>query len=240
MSGSNFRHRIYGEIAKRLLENGLGALAQANMHAAFSDPGNEHWASMSILNSAQAGELIIKAAIARVHPLLIFQNVFDFEIDSASEVSLEILIKKGKSHDFSKLPTILWSVCGARIEDMETFRKMKDVRNSLQHFLGPEGVEFGELSLRFIYQVIDPLLHAEFGRYAIDFHEDHSVGYDHLVGSIVRQGLKFSLPPDFCLGEIDLEDETQNCSDDYKSWLFSELTKIGKENLLPRYKTCPH
>ncbi len=65
-------HQIFDEIPHRILENAKCALTQANMHAVFVDPGNEHWGNMSVLNSAQADELVMKAAIATVHPLLIF------------------------------------------------------------------------------------------------------------------------------------------------------------------------
>jgi hypothetical protein len=52
-------------IPNRILDLAMGALAQANTHAAFADPGNEHWPQMSVLNAAHAGELFLKAIIAR-------------------------------------------------------------------------------------------------------------------------------------------------------------------------------
>ncbi|OWK25782.1 hypothetical protein AJ87_01250, partial [Rhizobium yanglingense] len=70
----------------------------------------EHWDFMCVLNTAHAGELFLKAAIATEHPLLIFKDVFGFDDGQSSEIELENLIKKGKTHDFEKLPQILWAV----------------------------------------------------------------------------------------------------------------------------------
>ena len=70
-------HEALKDIPQRIQLFAEGALTQANQHAVFFDPGNEHWGFMSIVNAAHAGELFLKAAIARVHPLLIFKDFFN-------------------------------------------------------------------------------------------------------------------------------------------------------------------
>jgi hypothetical protein len=48
-------HPALVDIPDRILALAKGALAQANMHAVFMDPGNEHWNYISVLNAAHAG-----------------------------------------------------------------------------------------------------------------------------------------------------------------------------------------
>ena len=72
-------NELLKEIPYRILELAKGALAQANMHSTFFDPGNEHWDFVSVLNTAHAGELFLKASIAKEHPLLIFKDLFGFD-----------------------------------------------------------------------------------------------------------------------------------------------------------------
>ncbi|MFC3725799.1 hypothetical protein ACFOQK_20800, partial [Mesorhizobium sediminum] len=72
-------NELLKEIPHRILDLAKGALAQANMHSTFADPGNEHWDFICVLNTAHAGELFLKAAVAKEHPLLIFKDLFGFE-----------------------------------------------------------------------------------------------------------------------------------------------------------------
>jgi len=71
------------EIPQRILKLAIGALAQANTDAVYFDPGNEHWEHICVLNTARAGELFLKAIIAREHRLLIFKDVFGLSSSAA-------------------------------------------------------------------------------------------------------------------------------------------------------------
>ncbi len=179
-------NELLREIPGRILDLATGALAQANMHATFADPGNEHWDFICVLNAAHAGELFLKAAIAKEHPLLIFKDLFGLDDGHAPEIDIESLIRKGKTHDFEKLPQILWAVSGIRLPNRECFERLRKARNAIQHFCAPEDEDFRGLSLEFIYTIIDPLIHEAFDLCAIEFHEDHNVGYDYIVERLVR------------------------------------------------------
>ena len=233
---TRFAHKAYDDIEARLLEGATAALKQANTHATFCVQGNEHWERMSIINATHAGELFIKAAIAKVHPLLIFQNVFEPEktAEVNSELSLKTLIKSGKSHDFGKLPSVLWATTGVQITGLQVFKEAQEARNAVQHFVFDDLSSLSNLSLRFIYEVIDPLIKREFNMHAIEHHEDHSVGYDYIVDTVVRSNLKFSIPTDFDLGEIYLSESVVDCDAAYLFWLKSELARIGKSNLIAK------
>ena len=196
------------------------------------DPGNEHWDFISILNSAHAGELFLKAAIAREHPLLLFKEIYSFDDEMSEYLEIENMIKRGKTHEFDRLPHILWAATGMRIENKECFDRLRKARNAIQHFCAPDSEKFSELSLEFIYTVIDPLISKLFGICAIDYHEDHSIGYDYIVARLIKSELPFTLSKDFDIGDISLKHELKNTSAKYQRWLEGELSKIGRIDLL--------
>lgn len=219
-------------IPDRILVLATGALAQANTHAAFADPGNEHWPQMSVLNAAHAGELFLKAIIATEHPLLIFKDLPTLDDKQADELDLPMLLKRGQTHDFAKLPQVLWATAGIRIPNAACYERLRLARNAIQHFCEPDEDDLRGLSLEFIYSIIDPLIAKKFGLHAIEFHEDHSVGYDHLVGTLLRHEIRFSMPDDFDLGEIRIAEEIENASAEYRKWLTGALAAVGKGELL--------
>ncbi|HVR56297.1 MAG TPA: hypothetical protein VMT72_05660 [Pseudolabrys sp.] len=224
---------VLKDIPDRILTLAVGALAQANTHAVFADPGNEHWDFISVTNTAHAGELFLKAIIAKEHPLLIFKDLFNLDDNRSEVLDLESLVRRGRTHDFEKLPQVLWVATGQRLPNPGCFERLRRARNSIQHFCAPDDEDFRALSLEFIYSIIDPLIRENFGLFAINYHEDH-VGYDYVVECVVRHGLKFSIPTDFDLGEIRLRDQLDKVDRKYRAWLASELKKIGKEKLLER------
>ncbi|KQT29524.1 hypothetical protein ASG57_01120 [Bradyrhizobium sp. Leaf396] len=225
-------NEILNEIPNRILKLAIGALSQANTHAVFSDPGNEHWDFISVTNTAHAGELFLKAIIAQEHPLLIFRDLFNLDDNRSVTLDLTSLVQKGKTHDFDKLPQVLWVATGQRLPNPSCFDRLRRARNSIQHFCAPENEDFRALSLEFIYTIVDPLIRENFGLFAIEYHEDHSVGYDHVVGCLVRHQLRFSIPDDFDLGEIQLDRELKGAEEEYRGWLMGELKRIGREDLL--------
>lgn len=205
---------------------------QANMHAGFIDPGNEHWPLMSVLNAAHAGELFIKAIIATEHPLLIFKDVPGLDDSGSADLDFPTLLKRGRTHDFDKLPQVLWATTGFRIPNPGCYERLRKYRNAVQHFCPPEDDDPSELALEFIYSIIDPLIRDRFGLFAIEHHEDHLIGYDYLVGTLLRRGIRFSLPGDFDLGEINARSEITGTDDGYKAWFRGELERVGKTGLI--------
>lgn len=220
-------HDVYLEIPNRILDNAIAALSQANTHSVYMDPGREYWPNIAVLNSAHAGELFMKAIIASAHPLLIFKNIFEFDDNSKNEIDITHLIAKAKTHDFQHLPKIMWAVLKERLPDPGSFEDIRSMRNAIQHFYHPAGsakygAEATKTSLRFIYNNIDPIIYKYFGLYAIEYHEDY-IGYDYVVACILRHQLKFSVPDDFNVGEINIEDEIKGCSDEYREWVERNL-----------------
>jgi hypothetical protein len=159
--------------------------------------------------------------------------LFSLDDSRANTLDLVSLIKKGKTHDFEKLPQVLWVATGQRLPNPDCFERLRRARNSIQHFCAPDDEDFRALSLEFIYTIIDPLIRENFGLFAIEYHEDH-VGYDYVVGCIIRHRLRFSVPSDFDIGEIQLSEKLEGADEEYRAWLAQELRKIGKEKLLEK------
>lgn len=220
------------DIPERILGLAKAALAQANMHAVYMDPGSEHWPEISILNAAHAGELFLKAIIAYEHPLLIFKDLVSLDDSSSSELSLQTLLRKGRTHEFEKLPQVLWATTGIRVPNMDCFERLRRARNSIQHFCVPDIDDLSSLSLEFIYTIIDPLIFEYFDLCAIEYHEDHSVSYDYVVSNLIQRQLKFSIPDDFVVTEINISEMIEGASAKYIDWLHKALSAVGKADLL--------
>lgn len=213
-------------VPDRILRLAVAALSQANTHAVYVDPGNEHWHLMSVLNAAHAGELFLKAIIAKEHPLLIFKDIFSLDDNRSDTLDIAALLQKGRTHDFEKLPQVLWATTGARLPNPECYERLRKARNAIQHFCSPENENFSGLALEFIYTIIDPLIAEHFDIYAIEHHEDHSVSYDYVVATLLRSQLRFSIPDDFAVTEIDLDEELAGADSPYREWFASELARI--------------
>ena len=219
-------------IPDRILVLATGALAQANTHAALMSPGSEHWPLMSVLNTAHAGELFLKAIIATEHPLLIFKDLPTLDDKQTDEINLKTLLNRGRTHDFERLPQVLWATAGIRIPNPDCYERLRRARNAIQHFCEPEEDDLSGLSLEFIYSIIDPLILRYFELHAIEFHEDHSVSYDYLVATLLQREIQFSVPSDFDLGEIRISEEISRAGEPYRDWLKGALAGVGKEALL--------
>jgi len=222
------------DIPDRILGLAIAALTQANMHAVFMDPGSEHWPQMSILNAAHAGELFLKAMIASEHPLLIFKDLVSLDDNRTDELGLETLLSRGRTHDFEKLPQVLWATTGQRIPNPECFERLRRARNAIQHFCAPDIRDLSALSLEFIYTIIDPLIAERFGLFAIEYHEDHGMGYDYVVQALLARELRFSIPSNFNVEEFRIAEEIENASVEYRAWLQSALNAVGRSELLKK------
>lgn len=214
------------QIPQRILHLAKGALTQANTHAVFRDPGNEHWEYISVINTAHAGELFLKAIIAREHPLLIFKDLFGLDDSGNGLLDVDSLIQRGRTHDFEKLPQVLWATTGKRVPNLKCFERLRRARNAIQHFCAPEQEDFQALSLEFIYTIIDPLIAELFDICAIECHEDHSIGYDYVVERLLRAQLKFTIPDDFEVTEIDMKKCLESASKSYRAWMEKQLKRV--------------
>ena len=104
---------------------------------------------MSILNAAHAGELFLKAIIAFEHPLLIFKDLVNLDDNRTDQINLQTLLTRGRTHEFEKLPQVLWATTGIRIPNPDCYERLRRARNAIQHFCSPDAGDLSELSLEF-------------------------------------------------------------------------------------------
>lgn len=221
-------HKALKDVPERILNVAIGALIQANQHAVYYDPGMDHWTDMSILNAATAGELFLKAIIAKEHPLLIFRDLFQLDDPINTALKLEHIIQRGRTYDFEQLPKLLWVSTGERLPDADSFEKLRKARNAIQHFCSPTHAgDLRRLALVFLYKNIDPLINRHFGLCAVEYHEDISVGYDYVVECVIRNELLFSIPDDFKITEIDLDKALSGTSRKYQKELSKRFAAKG-------------
>lgn len=219
-------HEALKEIPNRILDVAIGALTQANQHAVYYDPGMDHWKHMSVLNAALAGELFLKAIIAKEHPLLIFRDLFHLDDSGSQELDLDRIIERGRTYNFEHLPKLLWVATGQRIPDADNFERMRRVRNSIQHFCVPADVHLKRLVLEFIYKNLDPLIYRNFGLCAVEYHEDDLLGYDYVVSCVIANELLFSVPNNFRVTEIDLHRELSKRSAAYQAEMGERFSRV--------------
>lgn len=212
-------HESLKGISDKILELATGALKRANTDAVYFDPGMEHRQSLAPLAAAHAGELVLKALIAKEHPLLLLSNIG--EKTTNDEIDLDWLLKNGRTHDFSKLPSVLWATSGIRVPNIDCYRRIAEIRNQIQHFVDDRDADVQYDCLQFIYSIIDPLLHEHFGIIACEFHEDEFD--DHVIGCLLSHQIKFTAPKDFELTEIDPQECLRDASKGYRQWAYAAL-----------------
>lgn len=221
-------HPSLTNLHERILESALAALTRANTDAVYFDLRMEHRKFLAPLSAAHAGELLIKAIICKEHPLLLFRNLF--ERSTNEEIDLQWLIENGQTHDFSKLPAVMWASLGEALPHKASYETIRRLRNQVQHFTPSAGTSVDDDCLEFIYKNVDPLLNSHFGLFAHNYHEDEFD--DYVIACLVRRQIEFSISPELELTEISLNDELKGSSKQYRSWLESQLVKIGKASLL--------
>jgi hypothetical protein len=192
-------------VSKHMIGLGLGALAHANWHSAYFSHDNPYWSELSVLQAAHAGEILIKARIAQEHPLLIFDQLPKAQ-EGEEPLSLHRLVEYGRTFQFADLPDRLWATTGIKLPAPERFRAFGRLRNSIQHFTVPIGMDVAGEALRFTFEVIDPFINACWGLCAIDYNEDHEP-YTYFVPVLIRRGIRFMVSAEMMkdLRYMDLE-----------------------------------
>lgn len=183
-------------IWEHMRELGLAALAHANRHAAYYDPENPRWSELSVLQAAHAAEIIIKARIAQEHPLLIFDEFPKLPKDEGTSLTIQNLFEKGKTIQWSDLPTRLWATTGIKIPNQKKFEDFGKLRNGIQHFAPiPGNTNVSETTLRFVFEVIDSFINECWGLFAVDYDEDYD-SYENFPTTLIKMEIPFLVSPE--------------------------------------------
>jgi hypothetical protein len=68
---------------------------------------------------------------------------------------LRLLLGQAQYHE---LPELLWATTGIKIQRLEQFQKFGKLRNASVHFSVPEDEEWHGTTVRFLFEVIEPLV----------------------------------------------------------------------------------
>ncbi|WP_279464557.1 hypothetical protein [Aeromonas veronii] len=182
-------------VSEHLLKLGLGILCQAQRNVLYSSFGYAARIDegvFGVIQTAQAAELIIKAAISQQHPLLIFSHLPKSNTVSGELLSIEDIFENAKTLQYSELPEKLWAVTGFKIFDIPLYNKFGNLRNTIQHF----GVPDKDIRLEsaiYIYNVIDPLLGHFWNDYAVN-HVDVMEAKDDIFELLAEKKYLCSIP----------------------------------------------
>ena len=148
-------------IAKHMRDFGLAVLGRAAYQCTFSDTGAPYAHAMAVLQAAHGAEIAIKARIADEHPLLIF-NGLPKSTSTDNLLSISELFENGRTINYNELPEALWAATGIRIDRIQQYLQFGRDRNTIMHFAAPEE-DWEDITLRFLFQVIEPLVHQFWG-----------------------------------------------------------------------------
>jgi len=172
---------------------GLGLLSEAQVNTFLWYYGNTVDVGIyAVTQSAHSAEILIKAAIAEQHPLLIFSQLPKSINVVGDLLDFESLFESGKTLEYSELPERLWAATGYKIKDLAMFNSFGKLRNGIQHFAKPEN-NLSEIAGEFIYKVIDPILEHFWGLFAVEYC-NHKEAENDLIPILVKRGVKFRYP----------------------------------------------
>jgi hypothetical protein len=216
-------------VHEHMLGLGLGALTHANWHANYFSPDNDYWSELSVLQAAHAAEILIKARIAKEHPLLIFDHLPKSQNTRRSRLELDHLFEEGRTFQYADLPDRLWATTGITLPNVDVYRSFGRLRNAIQHFTHPTR-DVSEDAIGFIYDVIDPFINECWGLFAVDFNEDYEP-HKYLVEGLVRREVLFLISPavidEIDGGNIDLEWPKNKAA--YKNEMETRITKARRK-----------
>lgn len=142
-------------VSGHMYEFAMALLGHSLWHAIMSGPGNS--GVFSLMHAAHGGELIVKAAIAKQHPLLILSKLPGIAQQEGKILEFEDIVKAGKTLNYSELPNVLWAATGYKIKSIDIYREVGEIRNSAQHFSAPV-IDYQKLVLSYLCLVVDPIL----------------------------------------------------------------------------------
>jgi hypothetical protein len=220
-----FMHPELRDISDNMRELGLGALTHALRLSLYYTPENPSWPDLSVLNAAHAAEILIKARIAAEHPLLIFSQIPRSTQTKKPLLMFADLFTKGQTIDFADLPERLWATTGIRIPRPEVYAEFGKLRNAIQHFAAGEDDSSGR-TLKFVFNVVDPFIHKEWGLYAIDFNEESGDHYEHIFETLVDRKLRPLISPTAaeCWRDCGYQPSSDSPAS-YRTWFHKSMAK---------------
>jgi hypothetical protein len=119
---------------------------------------------------AHAAEILLKARIAKEHPLLIFTKVPKPNPERTT-LTFNDLLENGHTLSYEELPDRLWATTGFKIEgkQLDDYKKFGKVRNQIIHTsMTSEEIPVDQI-WRYSFEFLDPLVERFWGHSVIEF-----------------------------------------------------------------------
>ena len=168
-NGVDYVHPETKQVSQHMKEFGFHVLGRAIYDATFSEMMRPFAHVLSVVHAAHGAEILIKARIAEEHPLLIFKS-YPKSNTTKDALSIKELFEYGRTLMYSELPEVLWAATGYRIKELDKYQKFGALRNTIVHFAAPD-CEASVETLRFAFEVFDPIVRDFWGESFIDYSE---------------------------------------------------------------------
>ena len=144
-------------VSKHMSEFAGALFGHAMWHSIMTGMGSTPRSEVfGLIHVAHGGELLLKAAIAKEHPLLIFSKTPSPDQFGSPRLTFEALVHGGRTITYKDLPNTLWAATGYRLPDIDTYNRIGDLRNAIQHFAVQQANYRCEV-LSYICQVAEPV-----------------------------------------------------------------------------------
>lgn len=144
-------------VSKHMSDFAGALFGHAMWHSIMTGRGGTPWSEVfGLIHVVHGGELLLKAAVVKEHPLLIFSKTPALDQYGSPRLTFEALAKGGRTISYNELPNTLWAATGYRLPDIDTYRRVGELRNSIQHFAAPQADYPCEV-LSYICRVAEPV-----------------------------------------------------------------------------------
>jgi hypothetical protein len=162
-------------IWKSMQDLSFHMLGKALRDCTFNEMGAPYAHTMSIVNTAHGAELLLKARIAKEHPLLIFEKLP--KPSGLNILNINSLIENGTTVKYSELPDLLWASTGYAMsaKHKKAFTNFGIERNRIVHLGLPGAGTDSTFVMSFLLETLDyicqDIFEASFVLYADEFDE---------------------------------------------------------------------
>ncbi len=193
------------QVSQHMKEFGFHVLGRAIYDATFSEMMSPFSHVLSVVHAAHGAEILVKARIAEEHPLLIFKS-YPKSNTTKNALGIKELFEYGRTLMYSELPEVLWATTGYRIKELDKYQKFGALRNTIVHFAAPD-CEGSVETLRFAFEVFDPIVRDFWGESFIDYSEywdDSIISDGYLRDQIKRLNIQMHPETQKQIESIDL------------------------------------
>ena len=99
----------------------------------FSEMMAPYKHAMAVGIAAHGAEIVIKARIAKEHPLLLF-NQLPKSAKAEDTLTVVELFEYGRTIQYNELPEALWASTGIRLSGVQQYQEFGRLRNATVHF----------------------------------------------------------------------------------------------------------